>query len=509
MKLVSSLSLKFILILASILLLITSSINILITSKINQLSERVIFSQQNIEFFIILIIIVTLLILLKSLIKRLNYKFIFISFFLLCLITGIILIINSSPIMRADAFSVYNAARQINHRDFSPLRPDAYIGIYPHQLGLMTFYRIILFFSQSTKLLFIMNLISYLLIQFILLKIMILEFGKNSLKLKYSIILSYLFLPLFIYILFPYNSIIGLLFLIISMFFWQQYFNFFKNVDAIFAILFLIISCTIRNNFQIAVIAIIIILFLNILNSKKFKNIIFILLMIFGLFFSNKSIINYYEKVSGYSLNSEVAMSSYIVMGLQDEVSKDSPLGGWYSGITLNIMSQNDHNKEKESEESYKLIKKRIHFFINNPKNAFHFFLKKYSSTWAEPSFQSFWSGPHISMNQYGNKGITKYIFDNNAFNQELITFMNVINFLIYLFSGICAMFLLKNNNRSKYLFINFAYIYYIGGVLFHLLWETKSQYVFPYVFCLIPSAVLGIAFIKNKLIKIKSDDNI
>ena len=36
------------------------------------------------------------------------------------------------------------------------------------------------------------------------------------------------------------------------------------------------------------------------------------------------------------------------------------------------------------------------------------------------------------------------------------------------------------------------CYLYTIGGALFHFIWETKSQYVYPYVFCLIPFASFG-----------------
>ena len=36
------------------------------------------------------------------------------------------------------------------------------------------------------------------------------------------------------------------------------------------------------------------------------------------------------------------------------------------------------------------------------------------------------------------------------------------------------------------------CYLYTIGGALFHFVWETKSQYVYPYVFCLIPFAAFA-----------------
>ena len=36
--------------------------------------------------------------------------------------------------------------------------------------------------------------------------------------------------------------------------------------------------------------------------------------------------------------------------------------------------------------------------------------------------------------------------------------------------------------------------IFFLGGFFFHLIWETKSQYVYIYIFLLMPIAADGIA---------------
>ena len=47
-------------------------------------------------------------------------------------------------------------------------------------------------------------------------------------------------------------------------------------------------------------------------------------------------------------------------------------------------------------------------------------------------------------------------------------------------------------------------FLYLIGGLLFHLLWETKSQYTYTYVFVLIPFAAYSMSrtfeFLRQKL---------
>ena len=42
----------------------------------------------------------------------------------------------------------------------------------------------------------------------------------------------------------------------------------------------------------------------------------------------------------------------------------------------------------------------------------------------------------------------------------------------------------------------------FIGGTLFHMIWEAKSRYVFPYFVFLIPIAAYGLIIFRNKIIE-------
>ena len=48
--------------------------------------------------------------------------------------------------------------------------------------------------------------------------------------------------------------------------------------------------------------------------------------------------------------------------------------------------------------------------------------------------------------------------------------------------------------------------LYLIGGVLFHLAWETKSQYVYPYIFLLIPPAASAQVRLYRRIMRGKAD---
>lgn len=51
--------------------------------------------------------------------------------------------------------------------------------------------------------------------------------------------------------------------------------------------------------------------------------------------------------------------------------------------------------------------------------------------------------------------------------------------------------------------------LYLTGGFLFHLFWETKSQYVYPYLFSLIPLCAFGAENLPGKQNGAKGKDRI
>ena len=68
---------------------------------------------------------------------------------------------------------------------------------------------------------------------------------------------------------------------------------------------------------------------------------------------------------------------------------------------------------------------------------------------------------------------------------------------LIYITTFIFVIMGFKERNTGELLT---GIIFLIGGFIFHLFWETKSQYVYPYVFILIPYSSYTIVRILDKL---------
>ena len=74
--------------------------------------------------------------------------------------------------------------------------------------------------------------------------------------------------------------------------------------------------------------------------------------------------------------------------------------------------------------------------------------------------------------------------------------YQKAITILIY---GGAFIAILKNRKNLSNELILLITIF-IGGVLFHTIWEMKSRYTLPYVIMLMPVASIGIEYLTSKI---------
>ena len=219
------------------------------------------------------------------------------------------------------------------------------------------------------------------------------------------------------------------------------------------------------------------------------------------------------ENITGKDVNDGVPMLTYIAMGMAEPVDRAA---GWYN-IDFNVESiylENDYDSEKTTEVSKEKIVERIKYFIQNPKEFISYYKDKILTTWAEPTFQSIWfsepmeeSEENIEYIEYvkSNKLIPS-IFEGKISNL-IIKYLDIYQIIIYIFSFVYVVISIKNKefDEKNILLI----LIFLGGFLFHILWETKSLYAMPYFYVLIPVAIMGIIktfeFIDSKIIKLKN----
>ncbi len=203
-----------------------------------------------------------------------------------------------------------------------------------------------------------------------------------------------------------------------------------------------------------------------------------------------------YGAAAGAPVNVGMPKTLWIAMGLQDN---DFRMDGWSNAYNEQTYMEYDRDSERSSAAAKENIKERLEYFKNNPDKACRFFTNKLRSTWTEPTFQSLWSGPLADSGQHMKTGFLKELYGGETAYEAVNRFGSVITALIYICSlaGLIYNFIYR---RETGFFGLTVCLYLTGGFLFHAVWETKSQYVYPYVYMMIPFAMGNIAKIAEKI---------
>ncbi len=142
------------------------------------------------------------------------------------------------------------------------------------------------------------------------------------------------------------------------------------------------------------------------------------------------------------------------------------------------------------------MIKSRIKYFQENPKEMAEFYFRKTRSMWAEPSYGGLFYNQNF---QYKEE-------DRNVkYSTGYHMVQHYQRALIFIIVGGTLLTLIKNRKNLSNEVILLITIF-IGGFLFHTMWEAKSRYVFPYIMVLIPVAIIELD-IKKTLKKFKRND--
>lgn len=474
--------------------------------------ESSIIRNNGIRFVLITIIGIIIFTIGCSFFRKLKPRQIFLFFAITFFISGIYLVFNASTQLNwADPLFAYKIADQMNHGNFKALLPfrstlpgqgNGYLAVYPFQLGYITYLRLLENFSSNIRFLYFINVLLVILINFILYKIAKLITRDNIVVQNWTIILSFLFLPMLFFTLFIYGNIPGLCACLAAVYFGLKLItndNLRGHFSWLWCILCFTLAYQLKSNYQIAIIALGIVFILYAIKNHKYVFILMPFAILTFMYGSNKVIAKDYELESGYKVQRGMPMSAYIAMGLQPNNSEGRG-PGWYDGYTVSLYVKENLNSKRTVQAAKKEIKNEVKFYQRNPNKAHKFFKDKFISTWADPTFESVWIAP---WNQKPNTYILENIYYGNynyllcknsgkqCWYQKSMKYISVwCNFIVVLILVFSIGFLLyKRLELNSYAM--FAILNLMGGMIFHLFWETKSQYVIQYIFCLIPVAAM------------------
>lgn len=195
---------------------------------------------------------------------------------LFCLLTALYavaafyLILNVDTTLRADAESVFNAAKAFRLGDRSMLQKGGYIYRYPHQLGLMLYDCILMLFRADPAFNFVMNFVFVIGINHLSCKISDALFHDKAVNLL-TIVCTFAFLPQLFFILFAYGLTPGFFFLMLAFYKALLFTERLRVRDLVVLALSAAAAVLLKRNFMIGVMALAIFFLLKLLERKNWR----------------------------------------------------------------------------------------------------------------------------------------------------------------------------------------------------------------------------------------------
>lgn len=407
-----------------------------------------------------------------------------------CVIAGIVsvlIVLAGQYYPKYDQRHVIEAAARLNQHIYTDFEPGDYLFVFPFQTGTVLYFQILsLLFGNMNHIAFqIVNCLWIALAYYFFMKIAGVLWGEeHPYQARGAALLGVFFLPYLLYATFLYGTVVGMVFALLSFYVLLLYEKTSKVCYLLISGLSMGIATVIKSNYMIFMIAALIYLFLKLMQGRKegFKKAVPRLLLMAALlvcFFLGRFGVNAYIKsMNGGEEVKGIPMTAWIAMGLQD--GKAAP--GWYNGYNNRVYTENDFDYDRTSAAVMDEMKRIVKSYPKDITTSVSFFVKKVSSQWNNPTFQSLWV-----LEERDGKGGMDWLLRGGG-RYAYIFWVNLLQTWILAGVFLYAVMRFKKSSVEEIILP----ITFVGGFLFHLFWEAEGLYAILYFPLLLPLAVCG-----------------
>lgn len=427
------------------------------------------------------------------------WKWITIVATLLWFVILVIIVKGTSLHMVYDQYKVYFGASDFLQGNYTNWQPYNYFYAYPYINGMVLMEIPFIWLFGVDKAYLAMQYINIFLWYgtiLLLTKMAGKYFGKIVERFTYFTLLA--FIPMWLYVTFVYGTLPGLFFGVLSFYLEKRYEENGKWHVLLGSILSMALSVAWKSNYQIFLIALMIMLLLHGIREKNKISFAGSVVALALLCFELTWISMFVHAITGESVEGNTPTITWVAMGLQD--SSIAP--GWYNAYTENMYAEHNYDQEAITQASIENIKYNINLFITEPMYGVRFFFRKVASMWNNPSFQSL-----TIVTKRNTGGTLSYfwkdlLYDGGIKNICLRIVMDVMHSMT-LFGMVLHVILNRKKQDLKHAILK---VTFIGGFLFHLVWEAMGQYALPYYILIIPFAVQGYEVLIRKLVELMTE---
>ena len=439
----------------------------------------------------------------------------------------------------SDSHQCMASAQGLLQGDFSAWEPVAYsygtaegpLGYaytYPSQNGLILYMAVLVFFFGDVA----YAVFQILNIGFFILGIVSLQRMTVRGNERCSLLLwMACCLPFSFYILFVYGTMPGFGLSCLAMERLVRYVEEGRGRDFWIGAAAVAAAVILKSNYEIVLVALFLYLASSGVFRRKARLLVAAVLLITVYVIGNRGIQTGISSVTGRTVSDGAPMIAWVQMGLEE--SKRGP--GWYNGYQVKLFQKADGDADLAAAWAQADLRKTISDMAEEPAKAADFFVRKIESIWAEPTFQSLWI-QEVGNTSWAEGSPPWELFkEEGGLNRLYVFAANLVQTFVYAMACVWVIAgMSAKGSRSKHVLMKRTWekrieaekaektvkavkkqgletvwerqergepdrwgmllpgIVFIGGFLFHLVWEAKGQYSVVYFMLLLPYAYLG-----------------
>ena len=496
--LIEKLSVKLIAWMMTIIMFFLSMVSILYRSYIDVTYQEIIhYRKDNVVLAVIFVLaVITVIYLLqkKKWLDRIPTKILLIIMLIYVTVVSGLWAYTTDSIPVADQRSILNCVQGLIHGDYScmdPKSPAGYLQYNRHQVGLTAFLELFTrFFTGGDANYHAVYGLNVFMIAGIFLGLYLITTQLTARKdvVNLELFLSFGMFQLMMYSTFVYGLIPGLFFVVFGIYSMLRLFKSKKWYFGVLMSLMCAFSIIMKSNYMVFLIAVGITIIVKAIGEKYPLYLMYLMLAIVFFVGINTTAQKVYENRTGIEFGDTIPNTAYLAMAMQE-----GPMApGWFNGFNHVTYRDNNYNETITDQISREYIAERLQEFANNPKECIEFYYKKIVSQWNEVTYECFW----ISINGENRTRELSPIMEKiyiGTIHTMAESVMNLYQLLLFVGTFVLAATARKNNDISKMILL----LCLLGGFLFHILWEGKSQYIISYFPLFLPCAAIGlIAFV-------------
>lgn len=397
----------------------------------------------------------------------------------------------------SDSGKVLTIARQLKEHNFEQFGIRGYMYRYPDQAGIVLIYYFIhcIFGTKDYLVIQIINAALLAGAYYIIGKTAQLLWGEKDKNVQnITVILYILFFPAALYVTLVYGTIPGFAFGAAAFYLQLKFMKSGSLANIVAAGVCISAAVIWKTNSLIMLIAMLIYLMYDLvtgLKDKKKKSFIAILIIILINLISSFTVNTLMQQITKTQVSKGMPKTAWIAMGLHE--TGFAP--GVWNGYSVGLFEDNNYKYEETDFAARKEIEVQFANFMNDKSYAVDFFGRKNAMQWNNPTFNCL----GILEGREDENGVK---FDNLCFGPlkyKIIKISDYLQSLILL--GACLYLILKRKEQGTgemLLGITVA-----GGMIFHMLWEAKPQYVLPYFLLILPYAAAGYSAAASKILDV------